>query len=371
MIRNSIKKLGKRVVSNNILSRTFSSSKISINSNKGAFVNPLTGFTFSSQNINNFNLTQRRFESTTPEKFEFQAETRKLLDIVTNSIYTDKDVFLRELISNASDALEKLRYKKTTGEVTTNDDLPLEIHITTDPEKKTITISDNGIGMSKDDLISNLGTIARSGSKQFVEQLKAKGMGSSGQEIIGQFGVGFYSAFMVSEYVTVESAPADNSSVGHIWTSDGSGSYTILPSPNPISRGVKLTMKIKDTCVEYAEIAKIEEIIKRYSNFVSFPIKLNGNPVNTVSAIWLQDKNSVTEAQYDDFYKFIANAFDKPTFTLHFRTDAPLDLKALFFFPSFHTEKFGMGRMEPGTNLYSRKVLIESKPKDLLPDWLR
>jgi len=305
------------------------------------------------------------------ESYEFQAETKKLLDIVTNSIYTDKEVFLRELISNASDSLEKLRYKLTTGEVATQGEDPLEINIFTDEEKKTVTIVDNGIGMSKDELISNLGTIARSGSKAFVEKLKTTEGGKT-DGIIGQFGVGFYSAFMVSDTVTVESRSAEASdAVGNLWSSDGSGAYTIKPGSEETTRGSKIVLSLKDTCSEFATPDRIKEIIKRYSNFVSFPIKVDGSPVNTVSAIWTHDKNSVTSAQYSEFYKFIANAHDEPSFTLHFRTDAPLDLKALFFIPSYHTEKFGMGRMEPGVNLYSRKILIENKPKDLLPDWLR
>ena len=306
---------------------------------------------------------------------EFQAETRKLLDIVTHSIYTDREVFVRELISNASDALEKFRYRQVKGEVTVNDDEPLEINILANKDTNTLTLIDNGIGMSKDELIENLGTIARSGSKQFVESLKSTGSTDS-NSIIGQFGVGFYSSFMVSDSVSVESisalTKADSSS--STWESDGSGTYKIKESTrseNIKSRGSCIVMKLKDSCKEFADADKIKSIIQRYSNFVAFPIKVNGEVVNTVSAIWLNDKNSVTTEQYNNFYKFIANAFDEPRYTLHFRADAPIDLKCLFYVPTFHTEKFGMGRMEPGVNLYSRKVLIESKPKDLLPDWLR
>ncbi len=313
------------------------------------------------------------------ETREFQAETRKLLDIVTNSIYTDKEVFLRELISNSSDALEKYRYKQVLNEVKSieGDSAPLGITITADKEKGVITIMDNGIGMTKDELIGNLGTIARSGSKQFVESLKEKGAGKDGDGIIGQFGVGFYSSFMVADTVSVESASAAASSGNHQqhkWSSDGSGVYTIEETTGKtdlINRGCKIELKLKESCKDFADPEKIQSIIKRYSNFVAFPIKLNEEVVNTVSAVWLQDKKTVTTQQYNDFFKFIANAYDEPKYTLHFRTDAPLDLKCLFFVPSFHTEKFGMGRMETGVNMYSRKVLIEQKPKDLLPDWLR
>lgn len=289
------------------------------------------------------------------KKYEFQAETRKLLDIVTHSIYTDKEVFLRELISNASDSLEKLRYLQTTGNIPAlSDDSPLEINIDINTEKKTITISDNGVGMTKDELISNLGTIARSGSKQFVEKIQNSTAGSSrdGDGIIGQFGVGFYSSFMVSDLVTVDSLSADSADkVGHTWSSDGSGTFTV----NEVSttRGSKLTLHLKNECIEFCDPKRIKEIVKKYSNFVAFPIKVDGTVVNSISAIWTQDKNSVTEQQYNDFYKYIANAFDKPKYVLHFKADAPLDLKALLFFPTLHTEKFGMGRMEPGNYYYS------------------
>lgn len=313
-------------------------------------------------------------ETPAPEdvkKYEFQAETRKLLDIVTHSIYTDKEVFLRELISNAADSLEKFRYLQATGQAASADESPLEISISVDTANNILTISDNGVGMSKDELISNLGTIARSGSKQFVEKLKNAGSSRESESIIGQFGVGFYSSFMVSDTVSVESLSAENSeSGGNTWSSDGSGNFTVSPA-SEAKRGSKISLHLKDSCKEYADPKRIKEIIKKYSNFVSFPIKVDDIEVNTVSAIWTQDKNSVTETQYNDFYKYVANAFDKPKYTLHFKTDAPIDLKALLFFPMLHSEKFGMGRMEPGVNLYSRKIVIENKPKDLLPQWLR
>jgi TNF receptor-associated protein 1 len=300
-------------------------------------------------------LSSSRFYSSSPiladtQKFEFQAETRKLLDIVTHSIYTDKEVFLRELVSNASDSLEKLRYLQTTGKTPAlSDDSPLEINIDIDAEKKTITISDNGIGMTKDELISNLGTIARSGSKQFVERIQNSSAASSrdGDGIIGQFGVGFYSSFMVSDRVTVNSLSAESTDgVAHSWESDGSGTFTV--NEVEATRGSTLTLHMKETCAEFCDPKRIKEIVKKYSNFVAFPIKVDGVVVNTITAIWTQDKNSVTEQQYNDFYKYIANAFDKPKYVLHFKADAPLDLKALLFFPTLHTEKFGMGRMEPG-----------------------
>lgn len=325
-----------------------------------------------------FACTTRRFSGEV-ETREFQAETRKLLDIVTHSIYTDKEVFLRELVSNASDALEKYRYKQVLGEAGPRKGMnpPLEISINIDEERKILTITDSGIGMTREDLISHLGTIARSGSKQFVESLKEKGS-RDGDSIIGQFGVGFYSAFMVADTVSVESTAAvspdlsDSDIDCNKWSSDGSGKFTMEKvTEDPVYHGSRITLHLKDSCHEFANAERIKSIVKKYSSFVSFPVRVNGDIVNSVSAIWLQDKKNVTETQYDEFYKFISNAFDKPRYTLHFRADAPIDLKCLFFVPTFHTEKFGMGRMESGINLYSRKVLIESKPKDILPEWLR
>lgn len=332
------------------------------------------------------------------QTMEFQAETRKILDIVTNSIYTDKEVFLRELISNASDSLEKYRYMQVNQEVVTDATAGAEstaeatsqgseINIITDATSNTLTIIDNGIGMNKEELIANLGTIARSGSKAFVQEMEGTESGNSSKEgIIGQFGVGFYSSFMVSDRVSVESISAatatgsstDSGNPWHRWESDGTGQFTIssqndstTQSSEVLSRGSKITMHLKDECKEFSNPERIKEVIKKYSSFVSFPIKVNGEAVNTVSAIWMEEKASVDTKQYNDFYRFISGAFDDPKYTVHFRTDAPIDLKCLFFIPSFHSEKFGGGRTEPGVNLYSRKVLIENKPKDLLPDWLR
>lgn len=316
-----------------------------------------------------------------PETLSFQAETRKLLDIVTNSIYTDKEVFIRELVSNSSDALEKYRYSQVKGD--TREDASgaassLSIQIFADPEKNTLTIVDNGIGMSKEELISNLGTIARSGSKQFVEQTATSADSTSSRDgIIGQFGVGFYSAFMVAEKVTFESISAlGDKKLAHRWSSTGTGEFTIEDVyvneiPGVSSHGSRITMYLKDSCKEFSDPQRIKSIIKHYSAFVSFPISVNEDAVNTVQALWSRDKKEINDGQYKDFYQFITGAHDEPRFRLHFRTDAPLDLKVLLFVPFFHSEKFGMGAMEPGVNLYSRRVLIESKPKDLLPDWLR
>ena len=315
------------------------------------------------------------------ESYEFQAETRQLLDIVTHSLYTDKEIFLRELVSNASDSLEKLRHLQATnaGSVV-NPDLPLEIRIDLDEVASTITITDTGIGMTRDDMISNLGTIARSGSKNFVQQLEHTESGNADMDvasgIIGKFGVGFYSAFMVGDKVEVRSKPAlmeIQDETPKVWTSAGIGSFELTDLPEDIrqDRGSSIVIHLKEEHWDYVDESRIEKILKKYSNFVNFPIFLNGNRVNTLEAIWAKDPKEVEEKDYFEFYKYIANAVDDPLDTYHFRVDAPIDVKALFFIPSFHSEKYGMGRMEPGVSLYSRKVLIESKSPDILPDWLR
>ncbi|RLN92929.1 hypothetical protein BBJ28_00015210 [Nothophytophthora sp. Chile5] len=307
------------------------------------------------------------------DRHEFQAETRQLLDIVTHSIYTDKEVFIRELISNASDALEKLRHLQSTGETIQDPELEPKITITTDEKERTLTIMDTGVGMSKGELIENLGTIARSGSKAFLDQLKEKSPTESGDAltgIIGKFGVGFYSAFMVADKVEVFSQSAISGNQSHLWRSDGSGSYEVAEATD-VSRGSKIVIHLKESCKDFGTKAKVESIIRRYSNFVSFPIVLDGETVNTVQALWTKSESEVTDEEYTEFYKFIANAFDEPAYRIIFKADAPIELKTLFFIGSSHTEKFGYARLEPGVSLYSRKVLIERHSPDILPDWMR
>jgi TNF receptor-associated protein 1 len=304
----------------------------------------------------------------TPQKFEFQAEIKQLLDIVIHSLYTEKEIFVRELISNASDALEKLRHLQLTEKEVHDDNLTLEINVTTDDKAKTITIQDFGIGMTREELVENLGTIAHSGSKAF---LKALGEGGAkNANLIGQFGVGFYSAFMVAKSVKVYTHSWKKDAPGHVWTSDGSGTYEIEETEGE-RRGAKIVIELKDECSEFSQEWKVKEILERYSAFVSFPINLNGKRINTVQALWLRSKNEIKDEEYTEFYKFQAHAIDEPRMRLHFSADAPLAINALLFVPKENTEKLGLSRLEPGVSLYCRKVLIDQKPKDILPEWLR
>lgn len=298
---------------------------------------------------------------------EFQAETKKLLDIVINSLYTERDVFIRELISNSADALEKFRHESLTKEDVFDSHVPLEITIDLDEEKNLFTITDTGIGMTREELESNLGTIAHSGSNTFLTELAEAA--KKDVSLIGQFGVGFYAAFMAGAKVKVQSRSWDGSE-GHEWESDGSGSFTITEMPG-LHRGTKVIVELKKEAEDYAKKWKVESIIKQYSAFVSFPIKMEGETVNTVQALWMRSKSEITEEEYTEFYKFVGNAFDEPTYRLHFTADAPLAINALLFVPRENFEIMGFGRVDPGVNLYCQRILIDQHSENILPEWLR
>lgn len=307
---------------------------------------------------------------TTPTHQPFQAEVRQLLDIVIHSLYTDREIFIRELVSNASDALEKLRHAQLASSGTIHDpELPLEISITTDETARTLTIADHGTGLTREELERNLGTIAHSGTKAFLQSLKESG-GSTPGSLIGKFGVGFYSVFMVAKEVRVFTRSSGSDGDGLVWTSDGATGYTIDEAPGQ-SRGARIVIELKDDAHDFSEAATVKRILEKYSSFVPFPILLNGERVNTVEALWLKSKNEVTDEQYDEFYKFACKAWDAPRFRVHFAADAPLQINALLFVPTENPEKFGFGQTEPGVALYCRRVLIDAQPPDFLPEWMR
>ncbi len=298
----------------------------------------------------------------------FQAEVRQLLDIVINSLYTDRDIFVRELVSNAADSLEKLRHLRLTETDLFQVEREPQIEITTDSEAKTITIVDYGIGMTREELVQNLGTIAHSGTKAFLQNLEA-GASAAGN-VIGRFGVGFYSVFMVAEKVSVFTHSWREDGEHLCWTSDGRGGYTIEEAPGQ-ARGCRMVIQLKEEHAEFAAAGRLKTILERYSNFVPFPILLDGERVNNVEALWLKQKSEVNDEQYTEFYKFIAHAWDEPRYRLHFSADAPLVINALLFVPRENPERYGMGQTEPGVALYCRRVLIDPKPRGLLPEWLR
>ena len=305
---------------------------------------------------------------TNTETREFQAEVKQLLDIVVHSLYTDREIFLRELVSNASDALEKLRHKQLTEKEVFDDNLDLEINVTTDDSAGTITIQDFGIGMDHDELVENLGTIAHSGSKSFLKAIEEGG--AKNENLIGQFGVGFYSVFMVAKEVRFYTHSWKPESKGYCWKSDGSGVYEIEEAEGQ-RRGAKIVISLKDDRKEFAKADRVKGVLENYSAFVPFPLNLNGDRINTVGALWLKNPSDVSEEDYKEFYKFQAHAFDEPRFWLHFSADAPLEIHSLLFVPQENLERFGIGRMDPGVSLYCRKVLIDRHPEGLLPDWLR
>ena len=302
------------------------------------------------------------------ETHHFQAEIQQLLDIVIHSLYTDKEIFVRELISNAADACEKLRFNQSSGKAIHQSDVAPGIAITTDDKAGTITFTDTGIGMTHGELVENLGTIAHSGTKAFLKQLAEDKKPDVG--LIGQFGVGFYSAFMVAKKVAVLSRSFVPEEQGWQWTSEGGGGYQ-LESAADLPRGTKITLELKDDAKEFAQADTIERIIQRYSSFVPFPIELNAKRLNTVQAIWARNKNEIKEEEYNEFYTFVGHDHDKPLFRLHFTADAPLAIQSLLFVPQRSFESMGMGRIDSEVNLYCRKVLIQAKAKGLFPEWLR
>lgn len=299
-------------------------------------------------------------------KHEFQAETKQLLDIVARSLYSEKEVFIRELISNGSDALEKLRHRLVS---IGNPQGPLEIHLQTDVDKRTLTVQDTGLGMTREELIQNLGTIAHSGSKAFQQALQ--GQAEAGSSIIGQFGVGFYSAFMVADRVEVFTQAAEPSSPAHHWVSDGSGMFEVTEALD-VMPGTKIVIHLKEDCKEFANEDRVKEVVTKYSNFVSFPIYLNGRRLNTLQALWMMDPKEISEWQHEEFYRYVAKAYDKPRYVLQYRADAPLNIRSVFYVPDTKPSMFDVSReMGSSVALYSRKVLILTKASDILPKWLR
>jgi molecular chaperone HtpG len=305
------------------------------------------------------------------EKLGFQAEVSRLLDIVAHSLYSDRAVFLRELISNASDACDKLRYLSLTEPGLMGDDPEFKITVALDKTKKTLTVSDNGIGMNREDLISHLGTIARSGSAQFVQALE-EGK-SKDVSLIGQFGVGFYASFMVADEVTVVSRKAGET-LAWKWVSDGKGEFEIGETERT-GRGTDVTLHIKKDAEEFLEKARISAIVTKYSDHIALPIKLieggKEEKVNQAAALWTRSKSDLTEEQYRDFYRHVAHAFDEPWGTLHFKAEGKIEYTGLVFIPTvkpfdlFHPDR------KQSLKLYVKRVFITDHCEELLPLWLR
>ena len=310
---------------------------------------------------------------------KFETEVSKLLDIVANSLYTEKEIFLRELISNSSDACEKLRYvSQTDSKAPKTNKFQIRIHL--NEKNKTISIKDNGIGMDDTDMQSNLGTIAKSGTEEFIKKMGDK-KGDINQ--IGKFGVGFYSSFMVSDQVIVRSKKYDSSS-GYLWTSDGKGTFSIEETEyNEI--GTEITLSIKKDEKEFLSKYKIEEIIKKYSDFVPFPIFVTSEEdkndkkkddkteeqVNSAEAIWLKDKSKIKKDDYKSFYNQVSNYYDEPLTTIHFKAEGVVNYTALLYLPKSQPQDLYHPDRKNKLKLYVNKVFISDKLDALIPAWLR
>ena len=320
------------------------------------------------------------------EKLEFQAETKRLLDLVVNSIYTNKEIFLRELISNASDAIDKLHFESLTNHDILGGDENFEIFVVPDKNTKTITISDNGIGMTRGEVISNIGTIAKSGTKAFLEKIRESDK-SAEQELIGQFGVGFYSAFIVADKVELITRRAgENSAVK--WISEGAGDYTIEDCEKD-SRGTTIILHLKEEFVggedfDFTNTAAIENLIKKYSDYIRYPIKMNFiktdddnketievRTVNSMQPLWTKNKSDITQEEYEEFFKHQFHEWEKPQEIFHLKAEGTTEYTALLCIPNHAAMNLYYADYEPGLQLYSRHVFVMSKCKDFLPDHFR
>jgi len=307
----------------------------------------------------------------TDQTMHFQAEVTRLLHIVTHALYSQKEIFLRELISNASDACDKLRFAAQTDDALWEGDSELRVTISADKAARTLTVADNGIGMSRDELVSNLGTIARSGTGEFVSKLS--GDAAKDMALIGQFGVGFYSAFMVSSKVEVISRKAGESQAWR-WTSDGSGEFTIGEAERA-GRGTTIILHLREGEDEFLDPARLRSIVKTYSDHIPLPVVLKDGDrdetVNAASALWARPKSEITEQQYKDFYHHVAHAFDEPWMTLHARAEGKLDYALLLFIPGMRPHDLFDPARKPQLKLYIRRVFITDRCDDLVPAWLR
>lgn len=308
-------------------------------------------------------------EVTEAKKHEFKAEMKQLLHLIVHSLYTHPEVFLRELISNASDALNKVRLAQASGETLRDSNLKLEIRIEADPKTGKFSIEDTGIGMNQDELIQHLGTIAKSGTLDFLKKMNEEGKDRS--DFIGQFGVGFYSIFMVTKSVEVQTLSAAPEAEACKWISDGESTFQVGLSDRKL-RGTRVEFILNEDKREYADEYKLREVIQNYSNFADFPIFMNGEQINKVEAIWRKKPSAIKEDEYNEFYKFITNDYDSPLKRIHLDIEgAAVSFKALLFIPKKAPFDIYRTFQDKGPDLYSNRVLIRHDFKDLLPEYLR
>ncbi|MDR0927033.1 MAG: molecular chaperone HtpG [Ignavibacteria bacterium] len=308
-------------------------------------------------------------ENSQTQQFEFKAEMKQLLHLIIHSLYTHPEIFIRELISNGSDALNKLRFHKLTDSNILSPDLPLSIHIRIDKDAATFSLEDSGIGMTKDELVANIGTIASSGTVSFLEQLKQTPNMDLGQ-LIGHFGVGFYSVFMVTDEVMIETRHYATDSQGYKWVSRGEDSFTIEEIERE-QRGTTISFKLKDEFKQFAEEYAVRNAINKFSNFVDFPIYINDVEVNRVSAIWHKKKEDITDEELNEFYKFISNDYQNPLEHLVLNIEGNINFKAILFIPTTAPTALFRDVSEKSLQLYVNRVFIQDDAKELLPDYLR
>jgi molecular chaperone HtpG len=306
-------------------------------------------------------------EATGTESLEFRAEVQQLLRILSHSLYKERDIFLRELLSNASDALHRIQFVMLTEQNVLDSDAELAIRITADEEANTLTISDTGIGMTREELIENLGTIAHSGAMAFLRTLEE---GQKLDDIIGQFGVGFYAVFMVADEVRVTSRSYRPEADAWTWTSSGDSTYRMGPVEKT-TRGTTIEIQLKEDAREFVSSWRLEQIVQAYSNYVSFPIYVGEKVVNKQTALWRQSASEVDEAAYDDFYRQLTMDFEPPLLHLHISADVPVEVRSILYVPRNRERGPLRARTDYGLKLFSRKVLIQDSNKELLPEYLR
>jgi len=314
------------------------------------------------------------------ETLSFKSELKQILHLITHSLYSHKEVFLRELLSNASDAIDKVRFNSLDNEALADDDRDWKIRVTPDKSAGTLMISDNGIGMTRAELIENLGTIAKSGTRTFIDQLKSVDAAQR-PELIGQFGVGFYSAFMVADKIKVISKVAGaNEAVA--WESDGQGEFTIGGAQRD-GRGTDIILYLKEAEQDFLDVWRIRSLVKQFSDFIEHPIvmaveskecettKIEDETLNSRKALWLRSKQDVTEEEYSSFYHQISNDYDSPAKILHIHAEGTISFKALLFLPKRKSWDLQFGDVKAGPRLYINRVLIQDPCELLLPQWLR
>lgn len=308
--------------------------------------------------------------------YTFKAEIKQLLDILIHSLYKERDIFLRELISNASDALTRLQFEMLTNNEVVDSDAELAITLEIKkPEEGQdgdhwLIIRDSGIGMTAAEMQTNLGTIAQSGAKEFIQTIKENENKNEINDMIGQFGVGFYSVFMAAEEVRVISRSHKPAEEAASWISSGGDSYEIQPAEKS-TRGTEIHIKLRDDAKEFADGWKLRQVIKKHSDFVAYPIYLDDDQINQKESLWRKQSSKVDEEAYNNFYQQLTLDFEKPQAVVHFSSDAPVNIRALLFIPAKREKSMFHKRTEPGVMLYSRNVLIQEYCQDLLPKWLQ